>query len=222
MPAPLTMPRFHVGCRLGLLDKSNFVCAQASNASESDCILISNPRGFLNHTKFILLSNQIYFLFLFFWSQTILAKHDWKISTYKVKSKSSKWLFPGSPRLPEIDPRFPQNFHAVSLRLPLVAQWLPCCCPEVALRLPWGYPEVALKLLDVASILPRGCLVVASWWLSHSCFLVFWGWLARLPYFMAETNPGFEQKYPSTLSYKGAECKKLWTWTSALILLAWP
>ena len=59
MPAPLTMPRFHVGCRLGLLDKSNFVCAQASNASESACIIISIPWGFFNRTKFTLLSNRI-------------------------------------------------------------------------------------------------------------------------------------------------------------------
>ena len=167
MPTPPTMPRFHVGCRLGLLDKSNFVCAQASNASESDCILISNPRGFLNHTKFILLSNQIYFLFLFFWSQTILAKHDWKISTYKVKSKSSKWLLPGSPRLPEIDPRFPQNFHAVSLRLPLVAQWLPCCCPEVTLRLPWSCLMLPPYCPEVVLWLPAGGCPIVVFWFSE-------------------------------------------------------
>ena len=69
----------------------------------------------------------------------------------------------------------------------------------VALWLPHCCPEVAPRLLDVAPILLGGCPVVA---LEVTLF------------------SGFEQKYPSTLSYKGAECKKLWTWTSALILLA--
>ena len=60
----------------------------------------------------------------------------------------------------------------------------PSGCLNVALRLPLGCPYIALRL---SSGCPGGCPVVAIW-LSEVAL--------RLPSFMAENIPGYEQKYP--------------------------